>query len=148
MGVIASTCRDIAVPDGDTLTARCAANDGRQTVNPTQSELLATLCGSVGARAFRIALLVSSFIGFAACDAHDSDYYPYSLSALDAWVYDEESGRNLYAGRTEASYFAREEAALRCRKLAFATAGANNLRRWGYVCCTVTSSSECVTKVR
>lgn len=83
-----------------------------------------------------------------ACSAEDSDHYPYMLKALDAWVYDQDTGRNLFAGRAEASYLGRKDAAARCRDLAVAVARANDFKRWGYVCCTVTSSTDCATKVR
>ncbi len=82
-----------------------------------------------------------------ACGAEDSDY-PMSMSGLDSWVQDSDSGKQFYAGRVEASYLGRAEAAAKCRDLAIATANANSLQRWGYACCTVTSSSDCATKVR
>lgn len=96
----------------------------------------------------KLSLVVAASLGLGGCGAEDSDHYPYTLTALDAWVYDQDTSRNLYAGRAEAGYFGRLDAAARCRDLASEAARANNLKRWGYVCCTVTSSTDCATKVR
>ena len=93
-------------------------------------------------------LAVAASVCLAACDAQDSDYYPYMLDALDAWVSDQDTDRSLFAGRTETGYLGRKDAAARCRDLAVEVARANQLKRWGYVCCTVTSSTDCATKVR
>lgn len=94
----------------------------------------------------RSAALAAIFL-LSACGADDSGY-PMSMTGLDAWVQDNDSGKQFYAGRVEANYLGRTDAASKCRDLAIGTARANNLQRWGYVCCTVTSSSDCVTKIR
>ncbi len=92
--------------------------------------------------------LVAFYASLAGCDGYDSEYYPYTMKGLNAFVYDNASGKEYFAGFIEASYFSRAEAASKCAALAASTAAANHLREWGYVCCTVTSSSDCVTKVR
>ena len=82
------------------------------------------------------------------CTMYDGDYFPYFMTGLDAWVYDNISGTNHYGGRVEATYFSRNDALSECASLANRTAASQHLRDWSYVCCTVTSSSDCVTKVR
>ncbi len=82
------------------------------------------------------------------CDSYDSDYIPYGLKGLDVWVYDNATDKEYYGGRVEASYFSKDSAISECADLAYATANHSHLQDWGYVCCTVTSSSDCVTKVR
>ena len=96
----------------------------------------------------RLGLAVAASFLLCGCGAEDSDHYPYALTALDAWVYDQDTDRSLFAGRAESSYLGRRDAAARCRDLAALAARANQLQRWGYVCCTVTSSTDCATKVR
>lgn len=78
----------------------------------------------------------------------DSDYVPYALSGLDVWVAERGSNRSYYGGRVSANYFSRERAIAECARLALATAKQNRLDSWGYVCCTVTYSSDCETKIR
>lgn len=83
------------------------------------------------------------------CDGHDSDYIPYSLKGMDVWVYDEDKDQSHFAGRVDASYFSGGKARRECHDLAIYYTRANpQIRRWGWVCCTVTSSSSCYTKVR
>ena len=93
-----------------------------------------------------IAAVLTALVG--GCELEDSDYYPYFLKALDVWVNDHNTQRNVFAGRVETTYFDRKDATVRCRALAVDAARANNLKQWGYVCCTVTSSTDCATKVR
>lgn len=95
----------------------------------------------------RFALLALAAV-LCGCDAQDSDFYPYALTALDAWVVDQDTNKSLLAGRVDTNYLGRKEATASCRDLAVAAARANNIHRWGYVCCTVTSSTDCATKVR
>ena len=95
------------------------------------------------------ALLLALLSGIlAGCDAQDSDYYPYAMTALDVWVYDIPSKKNLYGGRVQASYFGRLDATKTCRDMAIVAARGANWQDWRHVCCTVTSDSDCVTKVR
>jgi hypothetical protein len=78
----------------------------------------------------------------------DSDYFPYNMTGLDAWVYDNRTDQSRLAGHVESSYFGRKDALASCNALANETAQSMHLNDWGYVCCTTTSSSSCVTKVR
>jgi hypothetical protein len=94
--------------------------------------ILAVLC----------ALLLSS------CDSHDSDYIPYGLKGMDAYVYDNDADVEHYAGSVEGNYLSKDDTLSGCQSLAYSTARQKNLDDWGYVCCTVTSSSSCATKVR
>jgi hypothetical protein len=91
------------------------------------------------------ALAASLLVG---CSGHDSYYFPYFMTGLDVWVYDNRTSKSLFGGRVEAIYFSREKALSECGARAFSIANANKLQDWGYVCCTVTPSSDCVTKVR
>ena len=82
------------------------------------------------------------------CDGYDSDYFPYTMKGLDVWVYNNNTDKEYYGGRVEASYFSKDEALSNCGSYAYSIASQYNLNDWSYVCCTVTSSSSCVTKVR
>ena len=82
------------------------------------------------------------------CSGYDSDYIPYFITALDAYVYNNASDEEFYAGRIETGYFSSDSAVDKCRPLARSYAKANHISDWSYVCCTVTSSSDCVTKVK
>ena len=96
-----------------------------------------------------IARLIVPFVCLAAgCNSHDDNYIPYRLKAMDAWVYDNRTDTNHYAGRATANYLSRDKGLSQCQSLAFSVASQMNLQDWGYVCCTVTSESDCVTKVR
>lgn len=96
----------------------------------------------VTAIGFIMALIITG------CSGYDSDYIPYFITALDAYVYNNASDEEFYAGRIETSYFSSNSAVEKCRPLARSFAKANRLNDWSYVCCTVTSSSDCVTKVK
>jgi hypothetical protein len=89
--------------------------------------------------------LLFSFLG---CRGYDSDYIPYRLKGLDVWVHDNAHDKNYYGGRVKANYFSRDDALSACRRRAYAVAEQYHLSDWSYVCCTVTSSSDCVTQVR
>ena len=82
------------------------------------------------------------------CDSYDSEYFPYGLKGLNVWVYNNETNKEYFGGFVEASYFSRKDALSTCAARASAIASQYRLESWGYVCCTVTTSSSCVTKVR
>lgn len=82
------------------------------------------------------------------CDSHDSEYFPYGLKGLNVLVYNNETDKEYFGGFVEASYFSRKDALSKCAARAYAIARQYHLERWGYVCCTVTASSNCATKVR
>jgi len=91
-----------------------------------------------------IALCIILLVG---CSGLDSDHFPYRMKGLNSFVYDK-NGQEYFAGYTEASYFSRKDGLAGCASQAYALANAKHLSDWGYVCCTVTSSSSCATKVR
>lgn len=104
--------------------------------------------GSARTLNIRIVLLVAVVLSLAACNTQDREYYPYAMTGLNALVYDNKTGKEYLAGSIEANYASRNAGTSQCGALASATASANHLDDWSYVCCTVTSSSNCVTKVR
>jgi hypothetical protein len=86
----------------------------------------------------------------AACTGYDSDFVPYGLTGLDVYVYHQPSGREHFVRRVDATYWTRARGLTECNSVAVAEA---NQREWlpgdwSYVCCTVTSSHSCMTKVR
>lgn len=93
-------------------------------------------------------LIIFAAVAVVACDTHDSDYYPYAMTGLDSWVQDAHTLKDFYAGRVDARYWSRTDATARCADLADGLARSMQLRNWSYVCCTVTSSSSCATKIR
>ena len=92
-----------------------------------------------------IVLCVAALVG---CSGHDGDYFPYRMKGFNSYVYDNNSNREYFAGYTDASYLSREKGLASCAAKAYSLANAKHLKNWGYVCCTVTSSSSCATKVR
>lgn len=94
-------------------------------------------------------VLVTALAGLlSSCDSYDSNYMPYGLTGLDVWVYNDETDKEYYGGRVEASYFSKDKALSDCSHRAYSVAQQYHLDDWSYVCCTVTSSSSCVTKIR
>jgi hypothetical protein len=84
------------------------------------------------------------------CDAHDTSYIPFALTAYDVHFYDKREGREFYVGRVSANYFTRNDGLAKANALAHDEARRRRLlsEEWSYVACTVTASSSCVTKVR
>ena len=99
-------------------------------------------------RGWRRAAYLSALAVLCSCSATDGDSFPYALSGLDAWVYDNDTQKAFFAGRVEANYFGRKDALAQCAANATTLAASMRLRNWGYVCCTVTAKSDCATKVR
>lgn len=89
-------------------------------------------------------ILLSALLG---CSSQDDDYIPYKLKGMNAWVSDE-NGNSYFAGLVEGGYSKREELKDECADLAYELAYSKNIENFGYVCCTVTSDSDCETKVR
>ena len=82
------------------------------------------------------------------CSGHDSDYVPFVLKGMDAWVYNNETDEEFYGGRATGNYFNKDGVLSECQNLASTTARMHEIEDWSYVCCTVTSSSDCSTKVK
>ncbi len=90
-------------------------------------------------------LAVASLTG---CDARNNLDIPYFLKGLNVWVHNNKTDQNIHAGRIKARYWNRTESLHACRTAAKEKASKERLRDWSYVCCTVTSSSDCLTKVQ
>jgi len=99
-------------------------------------------------RPYSTLIMVIILLTVLGCNNYDSDYIPYRIKGLDVWVYDNAQDKNYYGGRVETNYFKSDSALSDCGSRAYATANYKHLKDWSYVCCTVTSSSDCVTKVR
>jgi hypothetical protein len=82
------------------------------------------------------------------CDGYDSKYFPYGMKGLNVLVINNATQEEYFGGFVEGSYFSRKEAVSSCADRAGTTARQHHLIDWSYVCCTVTSSSNCRTKVR
>jgi|GEM_PF-2567405 len=93
-------------------------------------------------------LLSIALLSIMGCNGHDSDFFPYGLKGFDVYVYDIRKDQEFYEGHIEASYFSRNKGLNDCQVQARAAASRRNLDEWSYVCCTVTSSSNCATKVK
>ncbi len=96
----------------------------------------------------KVAFVILMLLIVAACNSYDKDYIPYTLKGFDVWVYDNATDKEYYGGRVKANYFSKDSALSRCRDQAYTVAKQYKLTNWSYVCCTVTGSSDCVTKVR
>ena len=97
---------------------------------------------------FMAIILLGIVIILAGCDKYDNNYIPYGLKGLNVLVYDNKNGKEYYGGMIEANYLSKDKALAECGSRAYALAQQFYLQDWSYVCCTVTSSSDCVTKVR
>jgi len=84
----------------------------------------------------------------ASCSGVDDEFFPYRMKGLNAWVYDLATDESFLAGYTEAGYTSRREGLASCAAMAASAAAARNLSEWSHICCTVTSKSQCATKVR
>ncbi len=91
-------------------------------------------------------IIVSIFL--VSCDGHDGDNFPYSMTGMDVWVFNNITEEQIYGGRIDGNYLSRKDALDKCGSFAYTAADLNHFRDWGYVCCTVTSKSSCQTKVR
>lgn len=92
--------------------------------------------------------LLLGIAALSACSGQDDEFFPYRMKGLDVWVYDSAAEEDFYAGFVEATYSARRDGLSRCAALADQAARERHLKEWSHVCCTVTSSSQCETKVR
>jgi hypothetical protein len=99
-------------------------------------------------KAITLARVLAVCVSLAACNVQDSDYIPYGLKGMNAHVYDPQRSETYLAGFAAGGYLSRNDVRSRCAALASAEAGRRRLKEWSYVCCTVTSSSSCETKVR
>lgn len=96
-------------------------------------------------RVIAAVIAVSLVLG---CSGNDDEYFPYAMRGLNAYVYDMDADREIFIGFMEGRYWNREQALGQCQMAASSQAAALNLENWDYVCCTVTSDSQCVTKVK
>ncbi len=97
-----------------------------------------------------IILATATILVFPGCKPalYDDDFIPYGLKGLDVYVYNNRTDKEFYAGRVEGNYSSKDETISEAQSLAYSFALEKNLRDWSYICCTVTSSSDCVTKIR
>lgn len=95
-----------------------------------------------------VLLLCAVCTGITGCDGHDSEYFPYTMKGLNVYVFDNNGRKEYFGGFVEGNYLSRQKSLSECAARASSTASVNKLRDWSYVCCTVTSSSSCATKVR
>ena len=102
----------------------------------------------VSLNAFQLLLLTVILFSLGCKGSTDSDYFPYAMKGLNVLVYNNKTDKEYSGGYVEANYLSRSEGLTKCQNAAYSTAKANYLEDWSYVCCTVTSSSGCVTKVK
>lgn len=79
---------------------------------------------------------------------HDGNNIPYGLIAFDVYVLNKTTDKEVFAGTVKANYFSKNKGLKKASTLADSYANAMSLTDWSHVCCTVTTSSNCVTKVR
>ena len=96
----------------------------------------------------RVAIVMFLAMIVASCSGLDDEFFPYRMKGLNAWVYNPATDESFLAGYTEASYTSRREGLASCSAMAASAAAARHLSEWSHVCCTVTSESQCATKVR
>ena len=92
--------------------------------------------------------IISITLFLLACDSHDSDYIPYGLKGMNSYVYNNDTEKEFYAGNVKGSYFSKDKTLSNCQSLAYSFAKQQYIENWSYICCTVTPSSSCATKVK
>jgi hypothetical protein len=97
---------------------------------------------------FCVAFLEACSIGSTAFA--ETDQFPLDTRALDAYVVDKNTKQTFDAGRVPYAGGPghRKDATVECREMAEEKAKKERLYDWDYYCCTVTSKSECATKVK
>jgi hypothetical protein len=103
-----------------------------------------------------LGMIAGMIIFYGGCDriydenyrACDKNYIPYDIEAFDVWVYNDKTDKEYYAGRITTNYNNAQQRLSDAQSLAYDFADSKNLKDWSYICCTVNSSSNCVTKVR
>lgn len=83
------------------------------------------------------------------CAKHDDDFIPYDLKGMNAYVYDEDDEEH-FAGFFGGNYSQRVAVLSACQSNAQGKAHELHIDDdpWSYICCTVTTDSNCATKVR
>lgn len=99
-------------------------------------------------RQLSIPLMGIMLVTLVSCSGYDGEYFPYAMTGLNVWVYDKEVSKEWFVGFVKSSYFSRSDGASQCAVLAGIYARQHHFQDWSYVCCTVTSSYSCMTKVR
>lgn len=95
----------------------------------------------------KLILLVVVVCGLVGC-GQDSDYIPYALTGFNVYAYDRDSNEQAFAGFATSNYISRKDGLSQCYDLAKDEASNKHWKNWTYICCTATSGSSCVTKVR
>lgn len=95
-----------------------------------------------------VPLIAFAIVTLAGCNQYDKEYFPYSMIGLNVWVYDSDTDKIFPGGSVKASYDSRKEGLSRCEAIARTYAQQHHFQSWRYVCCTVTPSENCMTKVR
>ncbi len=97
-------------------------------------------------------IAITSLILLSGCsfsgNSYDENFIPYGIKGFDVWVYNDNTDKEYYAGRVTTNYSQAQEKLSDAQRLAYDIAEAKYLKDWSYICCTVTNSSNCVTKVR
>lgn len=95
-----------------------------------------------------VLLIVTFLFGCGQKDSCDNNYIPYNIKAFDVFVYNDNTDKEYYAGRINTNYVNALSALEDARQLAYDYAKKKYLNDWDYLCCTVTNTSDCVTKIR
>lgn len=94
-------------------------------------------------------ILAGSLIpAFTGCSRQDDNFIPYELKGFNIYVYDNKNDKEFYEGQVESNYQSRISGLNSCQVRAKAAAEQKQLSNWSYICCTITSTSTCATKVR
>lgn len=81
-------------------------------------------------------------------NCYDDNFIPYGIKAFDVFVYNTKTDKEYFAGSIGTDYTNSQMSLSNAQSLAYDFAEAHHLKNWDYLCCTVTNSSNCVTKVK
>lgn len=93
-------------------------------------------------------LLLSTLILSLGCDKVDENQIPYGLEGMKIYILDKNSGEEHLVGTVEATYTNWLDTLKECRTFARKDAELRGMKNYDYWCCTMTSYSDCKTKVQ
>ena len=81
-------------------------------------------------------------------NSYDNNYIPFDIQGFDVFVYNNKTDKEFYAGHIETNYLNAQYQISNAQSLAYDYAEKIKLKDWDYLIYTVTSYSNCVTKIK
>jgi hypothetical protein len=81
-------------------------------------------------------------------NAYDEHFIPYGIIDFDVYVYNTNTDKEYYVGRVATDYPNAQARLSDAQSLVYYFVESHHLKDWSYICCTVTKTSRCATKVK